>query len=188
MISTSILQARLFVALDFPPLATAALVGLQPPPCAGLRLISAGQMHLTLHFIGQAAIASTADALQTVRARSFVLRLAGLGQFRARAGVTLWAGVEANDGLLALHGAISAALAGAAVADDLRHDLRPYQPHITLARGKSALPAEVLRRFLMNAAATTLPEAAVRDFALYSSTPGREGPMYRCEQRFDLTD
>lgn len=173
---------RLFVALDLPPVLTAALARLQPPPCAGLRLIPVGQMHLTLHFIGQAAIAQTADALQMVHARSFALHLAGLGQFRARAGLTLWAGVEVNPALLALHSAVKLALSGGAA----RLDMRPYRPHITLARGKSGFPAEVVARFLAQDADLALPEVAVRDFALYSSITAHEGPVYRCEQRFEL--
>lgn len=169
---------------------TAKLIRLQPPPCVGLRLIPAEQMHLTLHFIDEAAIAPTADALQTVRARPFVLRLAGLGQFRTRVGVTLWVGVEFNEALLALHEAVvcalSDAVSGAAVAAQLRLNARPYQAHISLARGKTVLPAEVLTRFLANEAGMALPEVEVRDFALYSSITGQAGAQYRCEQRFQL--
>lgn len=165
---------------------TTKLIRLQPPPCAGLRLIPAEQLHLTLHFIGAAAIAPTADALQTVRARPFALQLAGLGQFRTRAGVTLWAGVELNEALLVLHDAVVCALSDAAVGAQLPFNARPYQAHISLARGKSVLPAEVLLHFFASEAGMALPEMTVRDFALYSSITGPAGPQYRCEQRFQL--
>lgn len=162
------------------------LIRLQPPPCAGLRLVPAEQMHLTLHFIGEAEIAATADALQTVRARPFGLQLAGLGQFRTRAGVTLWAGVELNPALLALHDAVVFALSGAVIGAQLSFNARPYQAHISLARAKSVLPAEILARFFASEAEMDLPEVEVRDFALYSSITGQAGPQYRCEQRFQL--
>lgn len=184
---------RLFVAIDLPLALTAALQRLQPQTRPGLRLIPAEQMHLTLHFIGQAALAATADALQTVKARAFNLRLSGLGQFRARAGVTLWAGVEPNAALQELHDAVALALAAGAsdagdtfVQLDARPDRPPYLPHITLARCKPGLPMQVVTRFLDQAGALSLREFTVSDFALYSSITGYAGPQYCCEQRFEL--
>ena len=47
-------MARLFVALDLPHAVTTKLVAHQPRPCSGIRLIPPSQMHLTLHFIGEA--------------------------------------------------------------------------------------------------------------------------------------
>jgi 2'-5' RNA ligase len=64
---------RLFVAIDLPAKVTNVLQRVQPPPVAGLRVISAGQMAMTLHFIGQADLAIVLDALHTVRAPAFAL-------------------------------------------------------------------------------------------------------------------
>lgn len=47
---------RLFVAVSLPAATTAELALRQPPPMAGIRLVELGQMHLTLHFIGEADI------------------------------------------------------------------------------------------------------------------------------------
>jgi 2'-5' RNA ligase len=180
-------MSRLFVAIDLPIAVTSVLQRLQqrvePPPAAGLRLISAEQMHLTLHFIGQADIAGVLDALQAVRARAFTLRLAGVGQFYSRSGTSLWAGVERDPPLLALHAAVGLALSGIGQLIEPR----AYTPHITLARCKLELPAQTITTFLDNPTALTLPEVAVRDFALFSSITANAGPQYHCEQRFPLS-
>lgn len=179
-------MSRLFVAIDLPPPVTAELARLQPLPCEGLRLTGTAQMHLTLHFIGEAAIPAVAAALQTVRGQPFCFRLAGRGRFRARSGDTLWAGVELNEALLALHAAIGLALSRAGYPVELRR----YQPHITLARCKPELPAQFIEQFLakngVNNAALHLPEVTVTGFGLYYSAASREGSHYSCEQWFPL--
>lgn len=176
-------MSRLFVAIDLPPDVAAMLARLQPPPGAGLRLSGREQMHVTLHFIGAADTARTAAALRAVRAQPFAFRLAGLGRFRARDGShTLWAGVESNAALLALHAAVGAALS----RTGFQSEARAYAPHITLARCKPQVPARLLDEFLAQGATLDLPEVAVRGFALYSSITGGAGPQYTQEQWFPL--
>ena len=175
-------MSRLFVAINLPALVSAKLARLQPSPCAGLKLISMTQMHLTLHFIGEAAISPVIDALQTVRAQPFLFRLAGLGQFRVNGGVTLWAGVDVNEALLALRMAVGLALSSLR----FRPEARRYTPHVTLARCKPAVPAQVISQFMASSAMLDLPEVAVAGFALYSSTMSSEGSQYSCEQWFPL--
>ncbi|MBI3284826.1 MAG: RNA 2',3'-cyclic phosphodiesterase [Burkholderiales bacterium] len=176
-------MTRLFVALDLPPAVAAGLALLQPSSCAGLRLTRTADLHLTLHFIGEAGVAPMAQALQAVRAPPFSLRLAGLGSFRARDGShMLWAGVEPNAALLALHEAVGLALAGTGFQPDARR----YHPHITLARCKPDLPATVVSAFLAQSAGLDWPELAVTGFALYSSITDSAGAQYRREQWFPL--
>ena len=174
---------RLFVALDLPIAATAKLAHAQPPPMAGIRLVEPGQMHLTLHYIGEANIERMATALHAVAVPAFLLTLEGVGQFpSAGRAVTLWAGVRDNAELLELHAAVAAALA----VVGYRPEARRYSPHITLARCKSVVPAGVVTEFLARNAALSLPGLPVTGFGLYSSTVVGGAPVYRRERSFPL--
>lgn len=176
---------RLFVAIDLPPDTTAALARLQPPPLAGIKLISRAQMHITLHFIGDAPIAPVIAMLQMVRAPSFSLRLSGLGQFRSRnGGAILWAGVDLNEALIALHAAVVLALSG-----HRWQPMRRFQPHITLAKCGTDVASQHIARLIDGKATARLPEVPVEGFALYSShfsTNDCGGVQYRMEQWFPL--
>jgi 2'-5' RNA ligase len=169
---------RLFIALELPRPVSSALTELLPRPAHGVRRIPAEQMHVTLHFIGQAEIEFIAQLLEQVRMQPFELLVAGVGQF-SRAAV-LWAGVKADAALMSLHGEIGKALQAGGVAIETR----PYRPHITLARCKPQLPPEMVRDFLAQSGKLVLPAIPVSSFALYSSTPSAAGPVYRVERRF----
>ncbi len=172
---------RLFIAIELPPAITAELARLQPRPAPGLRLSSAEQMHITLHFLGEADVLPIKNALQSVAVPAFSLQLAGLGQFRSRGdNVALWAGVEVSEELLALHAGITAVLADAGT----RLQSYRYKPHITLARCKPGMPAALIPAFL--AQQFSLPFIPVTGFGLYSSTLTKDGPLYCREQWFAL--
>ena len=174
---------RLFVAVDLPAAATAELARTRPPPMAGIRLVEPGQMHLTLHYIGEASIERMAAALQAVAVPAFSLTLEGVGQFPpAGKAATLWAGVRDNAELLELHAAVAAALA----VEGYRPDTRRYSPHITLARCKPVVPAAVVAEFLARHAALSLPGLPVAAFGLYSSTSVGDATVYRRERSFPL--
>ncbi|MEO8418842.1 MAG: RNA 2',3'-cyclic phosphodiesterase [Methylophilaceae bacterium] len=174
---------RLFVAVDLPAAVAAKLAGNQPPPMAGMRRVEPGQMHLTLHYIGEANIERIAAALRAVAVPAFSLTLEGVGRFHSTGkAVTLWAGVSDNAELLGLHAAIAAALA----VEGYRPEARHYSPHITLARCKSVVPAGVVAEFLARHAAFALPGVPVTAFGLYSSTLGGDAPVYRRERSFPL--
>ena len=82
---------KLFVALELPAEAVRRLAGIQPPQVPGIRRASPDQMHLTLHFIGEAAIEQVAAPLQEVIVPSFSLDFEGVGHFPSAGGtVTLY--------------------------------------------------------------------------------------------------
>jgi 2'-5' RNA ligase len=169
---------RLFIALELPRPVSSALARLLPRPVHGVKRILAEQMHVTVHFIGQAEIEFIAHLLEQVRMQPFELLVAGGGQF-SRAAV-LWAGVKAGTPLISLHEEIGKALQASGVVIETR----PYRPHITLARCKSQLPPEMMRDFLAQSGKLVLPPIPVSSFALYSSAPSAAGPVYRVERRF----
>src|SRR5438067_4119547 len=98
---------RLFVAIAV----TQALAAIQPAPTAGVRLVARDQMHLTLHYLGEADRDRMANALREVAVPTFALTLEGIGQFGSTGGaVTLWVGVRESPELLKLHAAVATAL------------------------------------------------------------------------------
>src|SRR5581483_4134637 len=116
---------RLFVAVELPAAAAAELARMQPPPADGVRLIEPHQMHVTLHFLGEADVGRVAAALAAVPAAVLPLTVEGVGQFPSAAGVViLWAGVRPSPALLGLHAAVAAALAG----EGFRPQARAYTP------------------------------------------------------------
>src|SRR5438067_12912682 len=74
---------RLFVGIEFPPELKLHL-SLLETGIRGAKWVDAGNLHLTLRFIGEVDEGVAADideALAHVRARCFTLRLAGAGVF-----------------------------------------------------------------------------------------------------------
>ena len=169
---------RLFTAIPLPPVVTQALADLQPLPASGVRPVAPAQMHVTLHFIGEAEIEETAELLQVVPMQRFELAVSGVGQFGP--GEVLWAGVQPHALLRQLHADIGQAL----VAGGIAVEKRPYRPHITLARCKPHAPPDLVPDFLDRHVALRLPPVTATRFALYSSTPSASGPLYRVERWF----
>ena len=125
---------RLFVSLDFPESVATGLARLDPH-LRGVRWVQADQIHLTLAFLGnvQSDIEERfRNQLQMIRFISFFLPLQKFGTFPARGRPKLmWLGVgRGHPHLFQLHKKV----ADAALAVGLEPDLRPWHPHITLAR------------------------------------------------------
>jgi 2'-5' RNA ligase len=127
-------KQRIFFAL-WPDLAArealAALSAQTARRCGG-RSVPAGNLHLTLAFLGDVDTARVEDARRaaaTVRARPFDLVLDRLGSFR-RARVA-WAGCQAPDSALLQ---LAAALAQALRNEAFVLEARPFSPHLTLVR------------------------------------------------------
>lgn len=106
----------------------------------GLRWAEPSQMHLTLHFLGEAAVGDM-DALGAAVESAvsvlgpFELRLEGLGVFpdRGRPRV-LWAGLGGDVTAL---GELQRRVSEAVVGYGDHRELRAFQPHITLGRFRS---------------------------------------------------
>lgn len=172
---------RLFVALDLPETVTQELARIQPPSVSGLRNVKSAQIHLTLHFIGEADIAIVAEALVPVSGRKFELTLNGVGKFPpvGKAKV-LWVGVQDNAELLSLYAVIGNALG----AVGFPIETRPYAPHITLARCGYKVPDRVVDKFLSQNHDFVLPPIPIEGFTLYSSRNVDDAPVYYRERWF----
>src|SRR5207244_9920485 len=99
----------------------------------GAKWVDAGNLHLTLRFIGEVGedvAADIDDALARLRARRFTLQLAGTGVFGGGRPRALGVGVERQPDLVSLRDKIEQAL----IRIGLEPEPRKFAPHVTLAR------------------------------------------------------
>ena len=171
---------RLFVSLDLPESVTAALVRLDPRQ-RGVRWLAPKQIHLTLGFFGNVepdAVEQLREHLLAIRFHPFFLPVTGLGTFPSKGRPKIiWIGVgAAHPHLFQLHKRVQdAGLAAGIVAD-----LRPWHPHITLARCQD-LSAESIRRFLRAHGAFDAGLIRIDSFHLKSSLLTPAGSIYTTE-------
>ena len=171
---------RLFVAIDLPDSVKASLVRLNPQ-LRDVRWLSPEQMHITLSFLGS-VVPSTEEklreALSKIRWSAFFLPVIGLGTFPAKGRPNiLWIGVgRGHPHLFQLHKRVQ----DAALAAGLEPDLRPWHPHVTLARCRD-VSAESIRPFLKANAEFDAGLIHVESFVLNSSALTPAGSVYTPE-------
>jgi 2'-5' RNA ligase len=174
---------RLFVALQLPETVRERLVALQGG-VPGARWANSDQMHLTLRFIGEVdgnVAHDIDDALAGIRAPSFTLELAGVGEFGGKNPRALWAGVRPNEALAHLHKKIETALQRIG----LPAESRKFSAHVTLARMKGA-PQEKIVQFLTHYALFASGPFGIDDFVLFSSHLSHSGSIYHPERVYPL--
>ncbi|HZV61013.1 MAG TPA: RNA 2',3'-cyclic phosphodiesterase [Methylophilaceae bacterium] len=173
---------RLFVALDFPRVVTKRLTRSQPPPLPGIRLIPPDQMHVTLHFIGDAEIEAVDNALRTVEHQTFTVTIENMGHFKMPGGAAvIWAGVQSSPELVGLHASV-----GKRITDlGIKTETKPYKPHVTLARCKPAVRS-LIPEFVATHDSLLIPNIPIVAFTLYSSDLSHGAPEYKVEGRYPL--
>ena len=175
---------RAFTALALPEEHRARLSALAAG-VDGARWVSLENLHVTLRFIGEvneAAGDDIAEALAGVRSEPVTVTLEGAGHFgNRRKAYSVWIGVRASPGLLALRDRIDRAL----VSCGLAPESRKYAPHVTIARLGRARPDHV-RAWLEAAAGFAAPPFEAGEFHLYESRPGRSGNTYVPLAEFSL--
>jgi 2'-5' RNA ligase len=171
---------RLFIAIELAESVKQSLVRLDPK-IRGVRWLSAEQMHLTLGFLGLVDASTEEnlrDKLSAIRWSAFFLPISSLGTFPAKGRPNIiWIGVGAgHPHLFQLHKRVQ----DAALAVGLEPDLRPWHPHITLARCRE-VSAESVRPFLKAHADFDAGMIHVESFRLNSSVLRPEGSVYTSE-------
>jgi len=173
---------RLFVALNLPRVVTKRLTRNQPPPLPGIRLIPPDQMHVTLHFIGEAEVEPILKALRTIEHQAFTVTIESVGHFPMTGGAAVvWAGVQSSPELWGLHASVGKRLSDLGI----KTETKPYKPHITLARCKPAVRS-LIPEFLAKHNSLLIPNIPVIAFTLYSSDLSRGAPEYKQEGRYLL--
>ena len=171
---------RLFVAIDFPQSVRKFLVDLDPQ-IRGVRWTAAEQMHLTLGFFGdvtQDIDAKFRERLSAIRFGAFFLPIAGVGTFPPKGPPKIvWIGIgRGHPHLFQLHKRVTEA----ALAVGLEPDLRPFHPHITLARCRD-VSSQAMRKFLQANVNLDAGMVHVESFHLYSSQLTPAGSIHTRE-------
>ena len=171
---------RLFVAIDLTESIKHFLVDLDPN-IRGVRWTAPEQMHLTLGFFGSVpedVDLALREKLSVIQFGAFFLPIAGVGTFPPK-GLPdiIWIGVgRGHPHLFQLHKRVS----DAAIAVGLEPDLRPWHPHITLARCRN-VPSHLVRRFVKSNVDLDAGMVRVESFHLYSSQLQPKGPVHTRE-------
>jgi RNA 2',3'-cyclic 3'-phosphodiesterase len=175
---------RLFVGIGFPPELKLRL-SLLCTGISGAKWVDPGNFHLTLRFIGEITedrAADVDDALARLRARRFILQLAGTGVFggsdKPR---NLWVGVERSAELIALRDKIEYAL----IRAGLPPEPRKFTPHVTLARLHNP-PIGQLGEFLAVSAGFRAEPLPVEAFSLIASYETKAGSVYEDQADYPL--
>ena len=176
---------RLFTALSIPEDLRLRLAALGSG-IDGARWVDAGNLHITLCFIGDVSepvADEVCHALEAVRGTPVPVRLGAAGQFASRGRArAVWVGVEKTPELSLLHDKIARALIRAGLPPEGRR----YAPHVTIGRLRGARPNHVLNWLEANGAFFA-PAFEAPSFVLYESRLGRSGPDYAPVADFPLT-
>ena len=171
---------RLFVAIELPESTKRLLVDLDPQ-IYGARWLDAEQMHLTLAFFGvvpEDVDLKLREKLSAIVFGAFFLPIVGVGTFPPKGPPKIiWIGVgRGHPHLFQLHKRVQEAALGAG----LEPDLRPFHPHVTLARCQRISPQSV-RKFLKANVDLDAGMIRVDSFHLYSSKLTPAGPIHTRE-------
>ena len=171
---------RLFVAIDLPDSTRQSLADLDPH-VRGARWTDPAQMHLTLGFFDDVANVVELvlrEKLSAIDFGAFFLPINGVGTFSAKgAPKIIWVGVgKAHPHLFQIYKRVQEA----ALAAGLEPELRPWHPHITIARCRD-VSAQALRKFLQSNAEFGAGMIRVDAFHLYSSKLTPAGPIHTRE-------
>ena len=175
-----LVSKRLFVAIDLPE-STRQLVAALDPHIRGVHWTDQAQMHLTVSFFGEVpneTDLALREKLTVIEFGAFFLPIVGVGTFLARsAPKIIWIGVDkAHPHLFQIHKRVQEA----ALAAGLEPELRPWHPHITIARCRN-VSAQSLRKFLQANAEFDAGIIRVEAFHLYSSKLTPTGPIHTRE-------
>jgi 2'-5' RNA ligase len=171
---------RLFVAIDLPESTKRFLVDLDPK-IRGVRWTDASQMHLTLAFFGDVpedVDLALREKLSAIQFGAFFLPITGVGTFPSKGPPKIiWIGVGCgHPHLFQVHKRVQEA----ALAAGLEPELRPWHPHITLARCRDVAP-QTIRKFLQSNVDLDAGMIRVESFHLYSSKLTPAGPIHTRE-------
>jgi 2'-5' RNA ligase len=171
---------RLFVAIDLPE-STRQLLSALDPHIRGVRWIDPAQIHLTLSFFGDVPDETNLalrEKLGAIEFGAFFLPIVGVGAFSAKgAPKVIWIGLgKAHPHLFQIHKRVQEA----ALAVGIEPELRPWHPHITIARCRN-VSAQSLRNFLKTNTKFDAGMVHVEAFHLYSSNLTQAGPIHTRE-------
>lgn len=176
---------RVFLAIDLPESIKDKLFYLKDNKLKGARWTTSKQWHITLHFIGEVEdAAAIKNALSTISAQSFSLKLDGTGTFPPKGKPrVLWVGISKSHLLNTLHQQVGDALK----TTGFQPETRPFSPHLTLARFKRDVPSRAeMDNYRDKHGDFSTDEFRIEQFALYESKLERTGAIYTVRAQYDL--
>jgi RNA 2',3'-cyclic 3'-phosphodiesterase len=173
---------RLFVAIPLPAAARERLADIATD-LPGARWTPAGQLHLTLHFLGDTpavAVSPLIDALAAIDSPPLVLSFEGLTTFPSiRTPRVLVARLAPTPGVISLADTVRRAAADL----DLRTEDRPFRPHVTLARLREP-DREALLEFARHTPLAL--RFTAEEFVLFASRLTSTGALHQRRATFRL--
>jgi len=181
------MSKRLFVAIDLPESMRLMLAGLDPH-IRGMRWTDPAQIHLTLGFFGDVPEdieLKLRKKVSGIQFGAFFLSVNAVGLFSAKgAPKIIWIGVgKAHPHLFQIHKRVQEA----ALAVGIEPELRPWHPHITIARCRD-VSAQSVRKFLKVHSDFDAGMIRVDAFHLYSSKLSPTGPIHTREVSVHCSD
>jgi|SRR5579875_601762 len=189
---------RIFIAIDLPSSIRSdierkqklfrAALSHNPKDAAGIRWTQPEGIHLTLKFLGEVPEGGLEHVIERLSRlelfEAFPVEVKNFGFFPdARHPRVFWAGVTGPPQLPAL-----ATLIETAVSDlGFCKELRPFKPHLTLARFRLTRPQSVLEVMSKREEDTSLGQFVVSEFFVFESKlSATAAPEYRKLARFPL--
>jgi len=169
---------RLFTGLKIPQSLATQLTFLQSG-LAGVKWIDPEDFHITLRFFGDVEnhiAQDITDNLGHLSFEPFTLNLGPLGVFGGKQPRMIWAGIEDNAQLTALHKAHEQL----AQRLGFKPEGRKFTPHITLARGRGA-STQAVSHYLSSHDLIASTPFDIDEFSLYSAKDSTGGGPYISE-------
>lgn len=156
---------------------------------ADLKLVEPGNIHLTLHFLGNVEV-SKLEALKSFldkklgKFKPFSFKPQGLGAFPSmRNPRVIWVGVDVGkEYLKQIYEAIKEELEKLGI----KVEERKFHPHITIARSRSPKGNFHLIKILGELEIPEFGEIKVSKISLFKSTLTSKGPIYEILYRWEL--
>jgi 2'-5' RNA ligase len=155
---------------------------------AELKLVEPTIMHLTLRFLGevpQATLEKVKESLNTVRFRPFEVEFLGMGAFPNLNRINIvWVGItQGQDQLSDIFRQLEPKLRQLG----LPPDNKGFNPHLTVARVRSAANKNVLAEYVASMRETEFGKMPVHSVRLKRSTLTPKGPIYTTMQEVTAT-
>ncbi len=146
------------------------------------KYVEVENLHLTLKFLGEVdekQIERITKALDSVKLKSFKVKLGRLGYFSPKFIKVIWINLV-GEGLRGLQEEVERVLTGLFLKEK-----REWKSHVTLARVKSVRDKESFRDLIENIDISEI-EFKVENFRLKKSELTRQGPNYSDLAKFKL--
>ena len=154
----------------------------------GIKWVKPEQMHLTLLFLGQIET-ETQIQIETIiqdlagKTLPFCVTISDIGVFpETQAPKVLWAGVSEEETLMRCQMQLSKTLS----MMGLPPDVRPFRPHLTLARIKTRIKKKALNLWMEEEARVPDGHCIMETLMLIESRPAPDGPKHITRFSADL--